>query len=203
MINVSKPIIFVDFDLTICYDRYWRSLKSPYQDRLQILLFGEDRTRVNEWMKGKYTAEEINQFVAREIDFPNEDLWKIFVDDCITMKVSQSVLERLSALRDKYTVILMTGNMDSFSRFTVPVLSLDKYFDSISNSFHEGKFKTDNNGEIFIEYVTKYEAPLKECIAIDDNKDVCSVFEQLGGTAYLVSPDKDINYYLKLLESNK
>ncbi|MEK7192785.1 MAG: hypothetical protein AAB682_01485 [Patescibacteria group bacterium] len=35
------------------------------------------------------------------------------------------MLKKLEALRDKYVVVLITSNMDSFTRFTVPALSLD------------------------------------------------------------------------------
>jgi len=198
----NKPILFIDFDGTICHDRYWRSLPSHYNEKIQNLLFRKDRIRVNDWLRGKYTAEEINEFVANEIDFPQEDLWKIFVDDCITMEVSGSVLERLSLLRKRYTVILITGNMDSFSRFTLPALKLDRYFDHISNSYHEGKHKIDNEGELFVEYAKKHGVSLKDCIIIDDSKNACSIFEEFGGTAYLVSPEKDITQYLELLEGS-
>jgi len=199
----SKPILFVDFDGTICHDRYWRSLPHSYHGKVQTLLFGTDTKRVNDWMRGRYTAEEINQLVAKTMDFPYEELWELFVNDCESMEVSVDTLERLSALRDRYTVILITGNMDSFSRFTAPALNLDKYFDYISNSYYEGKHKTDNDGEIFTEYATKYGVPLNECFVIDDSKNVCATFEQLGGTAYFISLDADVNHYLGLLEAEK
>ncbi len=196
----SKPILFVDFDGTICHDRYWRSLPNLYNEKIQTLLFGKDTKRVNDWMRGKYTAEEVNQFVSKAIGLPYQDLWKIFVEDCENMNIATITLERLSAIRNKYTVILITGNMDSFSRFTEPALGLDKYFDYISNSYYEGKQKTDNDGEIFTEYATKYGVSLNECIMIDDSENVCTTFEKLGGTAYIVSLEKDINQYLESLE---
>lgn len=75
-------------------------------------------------MKGKYTAEQVNEKIAQEIGMPYEEVWQLFVNDCSTMRVPQEILEQLSSLRSRYTVILMTGNMDSFSRFTVPALGL-------------------------------------------------------------------------------
>lgn len=196
---MNKPLLFVDFDGTICFERYWRSLPSDQYRKVQELLFGEDKTRVNDWMRGKYTAEEINQWMAKQIGIPYEELWQLFVNDCGTMKVSKHTLEKLSALRDRYTVVLMTGNMDSFSRFTATTLELERYFDYISNSFNEGKHKTDNDGEIFVEYAKKYGVPLSECVVIDDSPNVCAVFEQLGGTAYRVSPERNIESYLSQL----
>ena len=144
-------------------------------------------------------AEDINKMIAREINMPYDQLWNIFVRDCCTMRVSYETLAKLSQLRSKYTCILMTVNMDSFSRFTVPALNLDKYFDIISNSYYEGKGKTDRNGEIFTEYAQRSGVSLRDCILIDDGEDACTIFEDLGGTAFLVTVSQDIDYYLALL----
>ena len=89
--------------------------------------------------------------------------------------------------------------MDSFSRFTVPALNLDSYFDNISNSYYEGKGKSDNNGEIFTEYAWKYGVALEDCTLIDDGIEVCNIFRELGGTAHQVTVNKDIDYYLAVL----
>lgn len=95
----------------------------------------------------------------------------------------------------------MTGNMDSFTRFTVPALALDKYFDSISNSFYEGKLKTDEGGKLFLDYAEKYDVCIEDCIVIDDSEKVCSVFEVLGGSAFRITPQNDIHHHLSLLAS--
>ena len=194
-----KSILFCDFDGTICFDRYWRSLPPAKYEKVQGLLFGKDTTRGNDWMRGKYTAEEINEWVSKEIGVSYEKLWQLFVEDCRTMRVAQETLETLSHLRGRYTVILMTGNMDSFTRFTVPRLNLANYFDYISNSYYEGKHKTDNNGKIFEEYAIKYDALLTECIVIDDSPDVCSTFERLGGKVCHITSDQNIESYLMQL----
>jgi FMN phosphatase YigB (HAD superfamily) len=193
---MTKPILFCDFDGTICHDRYWRSLPSEQYEKVQSLLFRDDKTYVSDWMRGKYTAEQVNEKVAHELGLPYEQVWQLFVNDCSTMRVSQETLEKLSALRSRYTVVLMTGNMDSFSRFTVPALGLENYFDCISNSYHEGKHKTDDKGQIFTEYADKFGVPLKECVVIDDSQNVCATFEALGGMAYAVTPEKTITHYL-------
>jgi CRISPR/Cas system-associated endoribonuclease Cas2 len=93
----------------------------------------------------------------------------------------------------------MTGNMDSFTRFTVPALALDKYFDHISNSFYEGKLKTDEGGKLFLDYARKHKVCIEDCFVIDDSEKVCSVFEGLGGRAFRATPQTDIHHYLSLL----
>lgn len=197
----AKPILFVDFDGTICHDRYWSSLEPKHYEQVQELLFRGDTKRVNDWMRGEYSAEEVNEFVADEIGMPYEKLWELFVSDCKSMRVSNETLRRLSDLRQKFTVILITGNMDSFSRFTVPALQLERYFDHISNSYHEGRHKTDDNGSLFLDYTERYGSPIDECKVIDDNEKVCAVFSKLGGTAYQITPETDISYHLDTLEA--
>ena len=197
--NSTKPILFCDFDGTLCHDRYWRSLPPDEYEKVQELLFKDSTILVNDWMRGKYSAEEINQIVSKKTGIPFEKLWNIFVDDCKTIYVSKEILETLHRLRNQYTVILITGNMDSFSRFTQPALALENYFDYISNSFYEGIHKTDNRGEIFLKYAEKYSVPIQNCIVIDDSKNVCKIFNELGGTAYFVTQDQNILYYLEKL----
>ncbi|OGZ52835.1 MAG: hypothetical protein A3B25_01125 [Candidatus Ryanbacteria bacterium RIFCSPLOWO2_01_FULL_48_26] len=195
----TKPILFCDFDGVLCHDLYWRSLPLDEYEKLQELLFRNDTSLVNDWMRGKYSAEEINRIVSEKIGIPYERLWNIFIEDCKTMQVSKEVLEALRGLRERYTVILITGNMDSFSRFTHPALALENYFDHISNSFYEGMHKTDNKGEIFLKYAKKYDVPIESCIVLDDSKNVHKVFTELGGTAYLVTQNQGILYHLEKL----
>lgn len=198
---VQKPILFVDFDGTICHDRYWRSLPEELHQKVQELLFGNDTSMVHDWMHGQYTAEEVNQFVADKIEVNFDDLWHIFVSDCKTMKVPVTVLETIKTLSDRYTTILVTGNMDSFSRFTVPELSLEDYFDEISNSFYERIHKTDNNGEIFKKFTNKYEVEFNECVLLDDSDRVCQIFAELGGEPMQVTTDDSVENHLETLLS--
>ncbi len=191
-----KPILFCDFDGTICHQLYWRSLPQDKYEKVQNILFRRDTTKVKSWMRGEYAAEEINIFLSEAIGVPFEELWQIFEEDCKTMEVSQSTLEKLASLRARFIVMLTTSNMDSFTRYTQPALKLDTYFDYISNSYFEKKLKTDKGGELFIEYAKKYNVPIDECIVLDDSKAVCESFKALGGTAYLVTPQIGVDYYL-------
>lgn len=193
---MNKPILFVDFDGTLCHDRFWRSLPFEQYKRIQTLLFDENAQYANEWMKGKHTAEEVNQFLAGQLGIPFEEIWEVFVKDSETMSVSKDVLETIANLRDRYTTILITVNMDSFARFTVPALKLKDYFDDISNSYYEGKFKSDNEGEVFRDYINKYSAPVERSILVDDSVGACETFRALGGIAYQATSEEDIAYHL-------
>lgn len=194
-----KPILFVDFDGTLCFDKYWRSLPHEQYEKIQSLIFGADGKHLNDWMLGKYSAEEINQYIADEVGIPFSTLWSVFVDDCKTMKVSMKTLEKISSLRERYTTVLITGNMDSFTRFTVPSLQLDTHFDNIYNSFSEGKHKTDEGGAIFLAYADSLQVPIQKCILLDNSQKICAAFSQLGGTACLITAEQDTDFYLSQL----
>jgi len=156
---------------------------------------------VHDWMRGQHTAEEINQYASEKLDLDYEYLWNAFVDDCKTMTVSKNVLNTIKSLSDKYTTILITGNMDSFTRFTVPALNLENYFVEISNSFYEGRHKTDDGGSIFHKFTDKYQTEISECILLDDSDEVCKLFNELGGTSLQVSVKVPIEHHLSKLVS--
>jgi len=185
----SRPIIFIDFDGTICHDRYWRTLLGDKQDKLQIYLFQENRDIVFDWMRGLYTSEEINSLVAAALEMPYSELWEIFVADCQSMHISPATLARIGHLRPIANTVLVTGNMDCFSRFTVPALLLDQHFDAVSNSY-KGRLKTDDGGALFMQYVEQFGASIEDCVVIDDSEEVCSTFARLGGTPLHVTASR-------------
>jgi len=188
--------LFVDFDGTICHDRFWRSLSQAAYANVQEILFNQNNEMVADWMRGKYTSEQINQFVAIETGIEYSQLWEIFQHDCVTMRVDEKIFEALAQLRKNYHLVLITGNMDSFDRFTVPALKLNSYFDVIVNSYTEGQLKTDNGGESFLKYL---KGSILDAILIEDSEKSCEVFTQLGGTALQVTSENTSIYYLQNL----
>ena len=187
MPNSPRPTVFVDFHGTICNDRYWRSLSNEQQQALQAFLFQKNSHLVDEWMRGFHTAEAINEMIAAALDISYDAVWTVFVADCRSMHVSPAILSRLRLLRPLANIVLMTGNMDSFTRFTAPALGLEGYFDAISNSYDEGRLKTDDGGSIFGQYAIRFGTPIEQCVVIDDADDVCAVFTDLGGKAQQVT----------------
>jgi SAM-dependent methyltransferase len=93
--------------------------------------------------------------------------------------------------------------MDCFNRFTTPALQLEKYFDDIVNSYNEKQLKDDNHGEQILKIMTQERSIAKDCILIDDSKKTCKVFESLGGQAYLITKENDVDVHLSILDSNK
>jgi FMN phosphatase YigB (HAD superfamily) len=186
-----KPLLFIDFDGTLCHDRFWRSLKQNEIQKVQDHLFVHNKEMVFDWMIGKYTSEEVNQFVADATGLQYDYLWKVFMEDCQTMKVAQSDLEKIKGLSNFYTTILMTDNMDCFSRFISPSLKLEEYFDKVINSYDTKESKNT----LFPKLVDKT-VDRAENILIDNSPKTCAVFNELGGTIYLASKDEPLSSWL-------
>lgn len=195
----TKPILFIDFDGTLCFDRFWRSVQPEEMQKIQKLLFSCEKKIVQDWMKGVYTSEEINKRVADETGMPYEYLWHTFVQDCKSMYVDTRVLEQIHKLRNQYTVILMTDNMDCFTRFTVPTLHLDQYFDMIINSYTEKQLKNDNEGMLFQIVAERHSQTLDTAILIDNSEGGCKIFKKRGGKALHVTKEQPLSHHLQSL----
>lgn len=192
-----KPILFVDFDGTICHDKLWHNLEKEAYEKVQALLFSEDKSIVHKWMRGNCTSEEVNRIVAEEVKFPYELLWEIFVESCRSLKVSKNNLEQIKEVSAKYKTILLTDNMDCFTRFSVPALRLNEYFDLVVNSADTGLFKDDNDGEIFLRLTREHGVKIEECVLVDNSKKSCTRFAGLDGRACFVTPENTIEYWIK------
>ena len=152
-------------------------------------------------MRGEHAAEYVHAYLATWLGIEYEALWDVFVHDCETMRVAPGLLTRLNALRAQATVVLATGNMDSFSRFTVPALRLHDYFDGISVSWDERLHKSDNNGELFERLAARYRVPMCNVTLVDDNRLNCELVRAKGGTAYQVNPSLPAADVLTQLEA--
>ena len=187
--------LFIDFDGTICHDKFWRGLDDASSMLVQKTVFINNSLAV-EWMCGKHTFEEINQFVSQETDIEYKMLWDVLVNDCKTMAVDHELLKQIDQLRQKFHIVLITGNMDCFDRFTVPSLRLHDHFDVIVNSFNEGQLKYDRNGETFLKYIV---GNFDDAILIENSTAACNVFRKLGGMALQVTETVSAHHYIKNL----
>src|SRR3989339_486159 len=195
----KSRILFVDFDGTICHDRFWRSLDTSTFEKIQKILFGKNKSMINEWMRGIHSSEDINHFISKELNLSFEYLWGHFVNDCENMTVAQEVLYGIEKLKNDFHTVLITDNMDCFTRFTVPALKLNLYFDLIVNSCESKKFKCDNNGEIFVHLLNEYNSKIDRSILIDNSQVVCDIISQRGGNVCLVTIEKPALFWLKKL----
>lgn len=191
-----KPILFIDFDGTLCHDRFWRSLEQKHFKHIQEYLFANNKETVQKWMRGGHTSEEINKMVAEELGMEYSYLWELFVSDCQNLNVSPSILEKINNLRKNYFTVLITDNMDSFNRFTAPHLNLLAYFDEIIESSSLGRLKNENNGQSFTDIISEKDSVAEKSILIDNSEKACKTFENLGGRSLFVDDKKSLNYWL-------
>lgn len=193
----SKGILFIDFHGTLCHDLFWRSLEPQHQTKIKQYLFVDNDHLIKEWMLGRHSSEDINKLLARDLDLSYDLLWRAFVRDCQTMNIESEVLRLIQSLRNSFRVIMLTDNMDSLNRFTVPALDLDFYFDDIVNSYHTGLLKHDNRGEIFTRLLSSHGASLDNSYLIDDSPKVCEIFNSLGGQSLRVTAESPILDHLR------
>lgn len=194
-----KPTLIIDFDGTLCHDKFWRSLPPSQIEVIQKFLFDKDKNIVQKWMLGEYTSEQINELVAKELQVEYEELWDVFVSDCKTMFVQKDVLEKINLLRDKYFVCIVTDNMDCFDRFTVPSLELTNYFDDIINSYNEKVSKKEKGGELYVRVVQTNGSDISESILIDDSKEACDLFKARGGKSYMATIKTPLSYWIETI----
>jgi FMN phosphatase YigB (HAD superfamily) len=190
-----KPALLIDFDGTLCHDKFWRSLPTETLEKIKIFEFGGSGI-AQKWMRGEHTSEEVNQSIAKEIGMPYAELWNIFVDNCSSMQVSAEVLEKINSLRVRYHTVLLTDNMDSFDRFTVPALNLQNYFDLIINSYTEKRGKNDDEGKLMLDVLQRVGSEAKESYLLDNSESSCNIFTVLGGTSFLVTSEQNLKYWL-------
>ncbi len=203
-VRKNKNILFLDFNGVLSYDPFWTSLRDtkhslhPYYETIETYLFKDNISIVIDWMVGKYTSEEIHEILKKEINIPYEELFAVFCEDCSNIDISEKILKKIQTLREFYSCILVTDNMDSFDRFTIPHNpQLVASFDRIDNSYTMGRFKKSDNGRYFVEQVEERQVVMENCILIDDSKDNCTLFESIGGRAYATKTENDV---LKVLD---
>ncbi len=193
----KNHIVFLDWEGTLCWSRFWESLRTgrarefEWGQKIEEFLFSKDKTLINNWMRGRVNSEQINDFLSEKLQIKKEKLWEVFVNDCRKMQLDYQLRIKIKQLRTRAYVILMTGNMDCFTRYTVPALRLENLFDQIVNSSNVGYLKTERGGESFLEYLRTFNVPIVNTFLVDDSVKTCEFFNSLGGRSYIVRNGKN------------
>jgi FMN phosphatase YigB (HAD superfamily) len=185
--ETSKRILFLDWDGTVSRGRFWSGLDETAYNRIQACLFSGDNDRVQRWLLGGLSSEEICRDLASELGLDSNALLEALRASCEVMKIDGDLISALANLSTTYEICFVTDNMDCFSRFTVPALDLDKVANRILNSSDLGRLKRDNGGLTFCEAASAVDADITECHLIDDSEKNCRVFAALGGQAHLTT----------------
>lgn len=175
----NKNLIFIDFNGVISYKNFWFSLEKDnpiVYEKINHVLFGENSQMVKDWMLWKYQSEEICKFLSDNLNVDYNYIYDTLVEDCKNIDLSTRIRELLNELKRYYYIVLVTDNMDSFTRFTVKN-NLDYFdvFDSIFNSADEWYFKVD----AYLKYINYYNSKVGLSYLIDDSAWNCKKFIEL------------------------
>lgn len=194
-----KPILFVDFNGVISYQNFWNSIYSEdhklfnLRNDINTFVFVENKNFVKDWMVGLHTAEEAHDLIKEKFDIDKDYLFEIFKKDAETIDVSEKILLKLQDLKSKYKVVMITDNMDTFTRFTLPNNpEISRTFDGIFVSFHTGKLKKTDEGKVFKNIVNLFDSKLEESILVDDSKSNCELFESIGGKSICITGENEV-----------
>lgn len=180
----TPQALFIDFDGTLCDDRFWSSLPGA-EECARELLFLPPFELVEQWMKGRKSSEEINDLLAQASGISYGSLWKAFVTDCSGLRIEQALLNSIQLLQGRgIPVILVTDNMDCFSRFTAPSLKLGTFFAHVVNSADHGILKREGLLEIALNAAG---VSVKDSLFLDNSPANCRTFERLGGQSVCVT----------------
>lgn len=196
---MTKSILFLDFNGVLSYNKFWNQLESEtheyhhYWSMLHEYLFVKDRKLFSQWMLVELTSEKVHRIIEINTSISYEFLFPLFVEDCKTIDISESILDQIELLKEKYYCILATDNMDSLERYTLPAYPrIQQVFHQIDNSYHNKMFKKSNNGEYFLKRTREMNVPFSQCILIDDSKGICSIFESHDGQAFNVTGENNV-----------
>lgn len=199
---MDKNIVFIDWHNTLCWGKFWEELLKTDANLAKVVdhFFTVEKEMELKWMTGKLTSEEVVGLISDRSDFSKDLLWKTFVTDCEKMHIDPEIISLIKELKEKYKVVLVTGNMDCFSRFTVPALGLDKVFDRIINSADVGYLKNEYDGKTFTDCFKQYNiSDISKSYFLDDSEKNCTVFSNLGGVALKVNSKEDTINHLKFI----
>ena len=202
--------IFLDWNSTLSYSKFWghwQRESNPYNNifnNIQSTLFSISSAKIKDWMRGKYSTEQIVEFVAKHTEQNYKLLLSEFIKSCQQMEYSSFHIPQLiKQLRAKgIKVLIATDNVDSFTRWTVPALKLDILFDDILNSYNLRVLKTDidEKGEsLFFKKGLKKNFNFKGSVLIDDNLDVKSIVKKSNIDFLYITKENELERHLEKL----
>lgn len=142
-------------------------------ERAESWLFTEQKELRDAWMRGKETAESICARLSEQSGIPPHVLLKQLENDCRGLHLLPGAEEELRRIRSLgIRVILVTDNMDTFRRWTIPSQQLETVFDEIISSHEHAvrKHDVDERGEpaLFARWLNTNGLKWSDAFLIDD-----------------------------------
>jgi FMN phosphatase YigB (HAD superfamily) len=184
---VGIPALLVDFHGTLSNSRFWSNLApralateanaSVFSDRSPALL--------NDWLRGEVDSRSVNDRVAERIKVCDDWLWSRFESQSRRMRVRGR--EELSRLSRYFRTAVVSDNVDTFTKFTVPSKRLFDFVDVVVSSADFKAKKADADGRLFRLALGIIGCAFEDAILIDDSMDSCLAFSRIRGNAIHVS----------------
>ncbi len=181
---MKYKVVFLDWYGTLSTSKFWGHLERSIHDKIETSLFGNLKI-ADSWMRGEFLTENVIEKLAEDTKLGYEMLLTEFVKSCESMKfISDDTDKLVLKLRKKgVKVFIATDNMDSFTRWTVPAMKLDKIFDGVLNSHNLKALKKDFKAEkslFFEKFLKDNKIKPGESIIIDDAEDRERKIERSG-----------------------
>ena len=185
-------LVFIDWNQTLSTSKFWEHLEIGSKEELELFnkiencLFTKNAHLINPWMKGEFNSEKLVAKISGELTIDFKFVFNEFVKGCEIMKfVSTQIPQLVKSIQSKgMKVYIATHNMDSFNRWTVPAMKLDKLFNGVINSYFVKAFKHDFNhqGEslFFHDVIKKEKVTPSEVYWIDDSDDKDNLLTNYG-----------------------
>jgi FMN phosphatase YigB (HAD superfamily) len=148
-------------------------------------------------MRGKYTAEVFSKKIAKDTKLETEYVLGELIKSTEDMKFdSEEVLNQIQEIRQKgVKVIVATDNMDTFIRWTVPSLKLNKLFDGVLNSWELKALKGDfdrRTSRFFDNFFKNINLATTDCVLFDDSEDKENRIQNYGIEYVQISGSEDL-----------
>lgn len=204
-------LVFLDWNRTLSNSKFWDHLESGSKEesklfsKIENCLFIKNAHLINPWMKGEFTSKEVVAAVSSDLNINYEFVFKQFVNSCEIMQfVSSQIPQLIKSIQGKgMKVYIATHNIDSFNRWTVPAMRLDKLFDGIINSYSVKAFKHDFDSQgkslFFNDVITKEGVKPSEVYWIDDSEDKNKLLTSYGINYKRTNKENNVVNELKTL----
>lgn len=199
----KHKVIFIDWHDTLSADRFWHQWEDTRPERSRLIqdnFFGNDKETTVKWMRGGLDAEDVTTILSERTSIPVDELNAELRASSERLRlIDESVLNLIATIRKTGTkAVIATDNMDTFPRWTVPALELDRHFDDILDSHTLKTLKGDpseNGGSLFFhDYLAREGIEPKQAVLFDDN----GAFAPGFGIEYRqVTKDKPLQVRLK------
>lgn len=205
----NYKVIFIDWNGTLSQSRFWSHLeitKPQLFKKIEYTLFVNNKHLLKPWMRGDYKTEEILNFISTDCNISYDFLLQELIKSCMNMTISLKVIKLIKELRMRgKKVVIASDNMDTFIRWTIPSLKLQKIFDSILDSYSLKAAKRDVNdkGEslFFKKYLISNNINPGESIILDDSEDKQNLIKNFGIDYFQISTKKGLTDILEQIKT--